>query len=664
MTKKNFPLLSILSLALIFIVGAPLLRAWVPQVPTGQWTAIQPDPEETPIDMLQARDGAVAVPLQNGRVLIAGGVAPDGTPLASVEFLNLSGDFSAGAPMKVARLGHTATLLSDGRVLVAGGTTTGGEATASVEVYNPQKNTWTVTQPLQGARSGHTATLIDNNFVVITGGAAAGVPVDSIEMYDAANGRVDAAGSMGAPRAGHAAAKLSDGKVAIFGGFDGTSVLATTKIFDPDTLSMTAGPGMPEARAGLTAVSLLDGSVLLVGGTDGFQDLASLLRFDGAGFTGAGSLSFGRQRPAAILLPHNNSVLIFGGTLNGGGVDDAVLYRPWSNTVVPTGLPGVMRATPAAAPTAFDGALLAAGGDGTNSAQLYGYATVKTDKDDYFPGEPVTVSGSGWVPGETVTLALREVPYVDEHPSITAQVQADGTFVTSEFAPDDGDFGIMFYLTAYGLQSEAETRFTDGGAKIDKIYRDAGLSSETETIGVGDTLYAAAVSLKAAGSYRFRFLDAAGTQAYLGPCFTGVTSAVGSYAPTTRSTATPWTVELLQWDGSEGTTASTTCSAGTGAADGDNAKVFYVAQATAYTTPALSVSTAMYGAGATAYVVVQGLKISQNDWQTIWLAPGVSCANTAGGDRPDSDASGSLTSAYLAYQPANTFVDASNKVSS
>ena len=36
---------------------------------------------------------------------------------------------------------------------------------------------------------------------------------------------------------------------------------------------------------------------------------------------------------------------------------------------------------------------------GAASSELYGFATVKTDKDDYAPGELVTMTGSGWQPG-------------------------------------------------------------------------------------------------------------------------------------------------------------------------------------------------------------------------------------------------------------------------
>jgi hypothetical protein len=90
-------------------------------------------------------------------------------------------------------------------------------------------------------------------------------------------------------------------------------------------------------------------------------------------------------------------------------------------------------------------------------------ATVSTDKPDYLPGEPVMMYGSGWEPGETVTLTLTEVPQL--HPPRTFTVVADtlGNFEFDQFAPEAHHAGIGFVLHAVGQSSgrEAETDFTD-----------------------------------------------------------------------------------------------------------------------------------------------------------------------------------------------------------
>src|SRR2546430_17722938 len=104
-------------------------------VSTGTWQTWNP--------MGDARSGAAAVLLQDGRVLIIGGNNANG-PVASADLFGTDGNFSAAAVMQAPRSGHTATVLSDGRVLVAGGATSGGGITNSAEIYEPSADSWTV----------------------------------------------------------------------------------------------------------------------------------------------------------------------------------------------------------------------------------------------------------------------------------------------------------------------------------------------------------------------------------------------------------------------------------------------------------------------------------------------------------------------------------------
>src|SRR5258708_22319849 len=103
--------------------------------------------------------------------------------------------------------------------------------------------------------------------------------------------------------------------------------------------------------------------------------------------------------------------------------------------------------------------LLALAVQGTASAQS---ATVMTDKGDYAPGEIVTITGSGWQPGETVTLHLEESPLVDTPTDMIAVADANGNIFNNEFSPDDNDLAIKFTLTASGSLSglQAQTTFT------------------------------------------------------------------------------------------------------------------------------------------------------------------------------------------------------------
>src|SRR5207248_8751870 len=96
--------------------GAMYLRSATPEVRSGLWA-----PSGV---MTQARTGAAAVRMPDGRVLITGGTGVDGA-LASAELFGPTGAFSEVASMIHGRSQHIAAALEDGRVLVAGGRTQG-----------------------------------------------------------------------------------------------------------------------------------------------------------------------------------------------------------------------------------------------------------------------------------------------------------------------------------------------------------------------------------------------------------------------------------------------------------------------------------------------------------------------------------------------------------
>src|SRR5207253_4388984 len=101
--------------------------------------------------------------------------------------------------------------------------------------------------------------------------------------------------------------------------------------------------------------------------------------------------------------------------------------------------------------------LLALALGGTAMAQS---ATVMTDQADYAPGTIVTITGSGWQPGETVTLTLVESPLIDTHPVMTAIADATGNIFNDQFSPDQYDVSVKFYLTAVGSQSGVQAQNT------------------------------------------------------------------------------------------------------------------------------------------------------------------------------------------------------------
>jgi hypothetical protein len=72
--------------------------------------------------------------------------------------------------LNTGRWGHTATLLQNGMVLVAGGVHNNNTVLASAEVYNTATGAWTATGSLNTGRWVHTATLLQNGKVVLVAG--------------------------------------------------------------------------------------------------------------------------------------------------------------------------------------------------------------------------------------------------------------------------------------------------------------------------------------------------------------------------------------------------------------------------------------------------------------------------------------------------------------
>ena len=89
-------------------------------------------------------------------------------------------------------------------------------------------------------------------------------------------------------------------------------------------------------------------------------------------------------------------------------------------------------------------------------------ATVITDKADYVPGELVLVTGTGWTPGETVSI---NIVFDCGCTNVTYYATADvnGEISNNEFLITEQHIGAAFFLTASNQISGqiAEAYFTD-----------------------------------------------------------------------------------------------------------------------------------------------------------------------------------------------------------
>ncbi len=224
-----------------------------------------------------ARNYATGTLLNDGTVLVAGGVFQTGTATAEI-YNPTTKTFSATkGTMTTKRASHTATLLSDGTVLIAGGIQnySGETVISTAERYNPSTGQFTAVGNMTTARCGHTATRLNDGTVLITGGTAqSGKPIASAEIFNPATNSFSAVGSLHTARSVHAATLLRDGTVLIAGGSTATlgsptphgPYTGSTEIYSPSTSTFTTSAIMVTPRGGQTATRLNDGTVLEAGG--------------------------------------------------------------------------------------------------------------------------------------------------------------------------------------------------------------------------------------------------------------------------------------------------------------------------------------------------------------------------------------------------------------
>ena len=83
-------------------------------------------------------------------------------------------------------------------------------------------------------------------------------------------------------------------------------------------------------------------------------------------------------------------------------------------------------------------------------------AGITTSKESYSPGELVTIGGSGWQPGEVVTVLLQEDPQI--HDDVTLDLTADDSGrILYEYTAEEHDGVVRLYVTAKGGLSSAGT---------------------------------------------------------------------------------------------------------------------------------------------------------------------------------------------------------------
>jgi hypothetical protein len=253
-----------------------------------------------------ARSDPAGAVLAEGQLLTAGGyyADPQGKPPlrmldGSEVFDPLAGRWTRTGSLEQARYGAPAVTLADGRVLIVGGWPSvkdgpaplSGNAMplASAELYDPSTGRWSPAGKLKVARTNFALVPLMDGGALVAGGTVfldqgefgySAEPTASTERFDPTTGTWSPGGDMALAAADRTGITLADGHVLVAGGditvsevdLDVTpsALTADAEIYDPAARRWKVTTSLPRPRSGASVVLLEDGSVLLAGGIKAF----------------------------------------------------------------------------------------------------------------------------------------------------------------------------------------------------------------------------------------------------------------------------------------------------------------------------------------------------------------------------------------------------------
>ena len=223
-------------------------------------------------NMTQPRSEHVAMLLQNGKVLIAGGNAemppaehgvlfmPNGLVSAEI-FDPETGVSSPTGDLTASRWDDHGILLAEGRVLMIS-----RFLRLPIEMYDPHSGRFDAVADAPWSNGARTATLLPNGEVLLIGASSAG----RARVFDPASGTFSDTNAIDHPGYGHTATLLKDGRVLIVGGARrGIELTGRNLIYDPSSEAFSRAGDLQFDRAHHKAVLLQDGRVMIVGGQVG-----------------------------------------------------------------------------------------------------------------------------------------------------------------------------------------------------------------------------------------------------------------------------------------------------------------------------------------------------------------------------------------------------------
>ncbi len=212
--------------------------------------------------MAVGNEGAAAVLLGDGRVLVVGGrsdfeQASDSSVKAEL-WDPTTGAWRKTVSLNKPRGDFAAVPMRDGRALVTGGLNQTNQSYSSTYIYDPGRETWTKAGLLGTARTAPAAAVLPDGRVLVAGGY--------FRIKPSFGQGTDPGTVLAVSRpASHLGAELAGPRVADIDPPNVGAALATAELFDPGSGTWSATDPMTYARSGASAVTLADGRILVVG---------------------------------------------------------------------------------------------------------------------------------------------------------------------------------------------------------------------------------------------------------------------------------------------------------------------------------------------------------------------------------------------------------------
>jgi len=186
-----------------------------------------------------------------------------------------------------------------------------GAPSPAVEAYDPATDTWARKADIPTPRAFSTAGVVDGKIYVM--GGAQGPPYpgfSAVEEYDPATDTWTRKTDMPTPRS-TMGGSVVDGKIYVIGGYV-PGVVSTVEVYDPAMDTWTKKADMPTPRYALST-SVVDGKIYAIGGGTG-QPLTTMEVYDPATDTWTTAVDMPTARGSLATCAVNGRIYAFGGS--------------------------------------------------------------------------------------------------------------------------------------------------------------------------------------------------------------------------------------------------------------------------------------------------------------------------------------------------------------